>query len=112
MQQHDTRQRDEKLIHRARFRAVQIGFHNLTDCLRVRAGKPDDSPADQTKEARRIIANIRNGLGQTQALFEASDMLDIPRDEAVTFWFSEDPVWTAKYNPTMAQAQAQAQPNP
>jgi len=105
MQQHDTRQHEHQLVRRARFRAVQIGFHNLTECLRVRAGKPGDSPADQTKEARRIIANIRNGLGQTQALFEASDMLDIPRDEAVTFWFSEEAIWTAKYNPVMAAHQ-------
>jgi hypothetical protein len=108
MPQHETKPKDDRLIVRARFRAMQIGYHNLTDCLRIRAGQPDSSPADQTKEARRIIANIRNGLGQTQALFEASDMLDIPRDEAVTFWFADDATWTAKYNPTMAHHQATA----
>ena len=107
MQQQDTKSSDV-LTRRARFRAIQIGFHDLTDCLRVRAGKPGDSPADQTKEARRVIANIRNGLGQTQALFEASDMLDVPRDDAYVFWFADDATWTAKYNPVMAAQQPAA----
>jgi hypothetical protein len=100
-----TLERGDKLIARARFRAVQLGFPNLTECLRTRLRLGDDEPdepATRQRNTRRVINNIRNGLGQTTNLIETSEALDIPREEAMVFWFADEDAWKARYNPTMS----------